>query len=228
MRDHICEAAKVASRAAGIKRALGIFASLEWAFGTERAELDFDDLRGDGARPGVSGIYVLMQRGALGCQIDGGGKSRPAHDAEVIANAVAALPVQFGGRGMAVQIATLARAGARPDYAPNPRPRCAPRDVRGTKHGVFAVTEKIGTVETLHRGRKVVHDLLICPVTYCDTADEVAQVREGYTAWWLALDHLRAQLIAQGGFDKLVITDAMPPRRPWAVRPSLRQAMFAA
>lgn len=201
-------------------RQMGILAALEWAFGTEHAQLDFDDWT-QGAD--VSGIYVLMQRGALGCQIDGGGRSRPAHDAEVIASALSVLPSNLGGRGMAAQIAALARTGARPDWRPNPRPRCAPRDWRGTKHGRFAVTEKMGTVVTQHRGRKVSHDVLVCPITYFDTADEVAQLRAQYCAWWAALDWLRSRF-ADGfhDFDRVAITDDIPPKRPWTVPPSRR------
>lgn len=209
--------------AAPLLRQMGVLAALEWAFGPECAQLDFDDLAQDGARPGVSGIYVLMQRGALGCQIDGGGKSRPAHDAEVIAAALAALPDRLGGRGMAAQIAALARAGVQPDWCPNPRPRCEPRDWRNTKHGRFAVTEKYGTVVTQHRGQKTTHDVLICPITYFDTASEVAQIRAGYAAWWASLDWLRSWLVdGFHDFDRIVITNDMPPKRPWAVRPSRR------
>lgn len=196
-------------------REMGVVAALTWAFATEKAQLEFDDMARDGARPGVSGIYVMMQRGALGCQIDGGGHSRPAHDAEVIANMLAGMPERLGGRAMAAHIAALARADATPDWKPNPQPRCVPQGWRGTRHGNFATTRKIGTVTLRSRGRDVTHEIFECPVTYVDSADEVAQIRAGYHAWWDAVNWLRAALIGHNACDRLRITEDMPPRDPW-------------
>ena len=68
-------------------REISIKAALEWAFGLEHAQLDFDDLRPDGHRPGRDTIATLMDRGVLGCQIDGGGRSRSSDDAEIIGHA---------------------------------------------------------------------------------------------------------------------------------------------
>lgn len=198
------------------RRAMPILQALEWALQREHADVDFDDLGQDGTRPGVSSVYVLMQRGALGCQIDGGGKSRPHHDAQVIANALADLPKALGGRAMAAQIAAMLRAGARPDWRPNARPRCAPREWRNTKHGPFAATERVGTAITHHRGRRIEHDVLACPITYIDTPQELADLRRAYAAWWRALDHLRSALTNHPALDRIAITAEMPPARPWA------------
>lgn len=66
------------------KRALSVRQALEWAFGAERASVDFDELN-DGP-PATDTIWRLMQRGLLGCRIDGGGRSLPHDDAEVIAS----------------------------------------------------------------------------------------------------------------------------------------------
>ena len=76
------------------RRALGVQQVLEWAFRTEKARLELpeppDPERDEGLGFGLE--YVLMQRAALGCRIDGG-RYKPdssAHeDAEVIAATVA-------------------------------------------------------------------------------------------------------------------------------------------
>ena len=194
-------------------RAMGIRVALEWAFGVEHAGLDFDDLRPDGARPGVSTIWVMIHRGQLGCQIDGGGRSRAADDAETIAIAVANLPVALGGRAMAAEIAALARAGLAPDWMPDARPRCVPCEWRNTKHGLFARAEVVRVETTLYRGRKVEHDVLACPVTFVPTSQQIAAARRRYLDWYGALLHLRADL--GHALARIRLTDAMPPLTPW-------------
>ena len=56
------------------KRALGVQQILEWAFRIEKAQLELPEPpnpeRGEGFGFGLE--YVLLQRAALGCQIDGG------------------------------------------------------------------------------------------------------------------------------------------------------------
>lgn len=199
----------------GGKRAMSIRAALEWAFGVEHARLDFDDLAPQGARPGVSTIWVMMQRGQLGCQIDGGGSSRAADDAETIAIALANLPVALGGKPRAAEIATLARAGLAPDWMPDASPRCVPREWRNTKHGIFAKTEVVRVETVLYRGRKTDHDVLACPVTFVPTGQQIAMARRRYLDWYGALLHLRADL--GRALTRIRLTDAMPPLTPWRV-----------
>ena len=58
---------------ATIKRALGVQAALEWAFRVEKAQLELPppkDVVEEGFGFGLE--YVLMQRAALGCKVDGG------------------------------------------------------------------------------------------------------------------------------------------------------------
>lgn len=93
------------------RKALTIREAVEWAFATERARLDFDDDKPDPVRPSVAPIWTMMQRGALGCKIDGGGRNPPAADADAIAGALARLPRDMGGKLTAVRVAELARAG---------------------------------------------------------------------------------------------------------------------
>lgn len=200
----------------GGKRAMSIRAALEWAFGVEHARLDFDDLAPQGARPGVSTIWVMMQRGQLGCQIDGGGSSRAADDAETIAIALANLPVALGGKPMAAEIATLARAGLAPDWMPDASPRCVPREwTKENQYGAFAKTVVIETITTQHRGRKAQFQVLACPVTFVPSAQQIGMARRRYLDWYGALLHLRADLAR--ALTQIRLTDAMPPLTPWRV-----------
>ncbi|MDO8982754.1 hypothetical protein [Cypionkella sp.] len=197
------------------KREMSIKAALEWAFGTEHAQLDFDDAP-QGARPGMSTIWLMMQRGALGCQIDGGGASKVADDADAIAGALAGLPVALGGKAMAADMAAWARAGGEPEWAINMTPRCVPRQwSRDNQFGAFAKTVVIETLEVAgKRGRRARFDVLACPVTYVPTASQIAMVRRRYLGWRLALHHLRGALV--GVLDNITLTDEMPLSAPWS------------
>lgn len=195
-------------------REISIKAALEWAFGLEHAQLDFDDLRPDGHRPGRDTIATLMDRGVLGCQIDGGGRSRSSDDAEIIANAVAVLPIALGGRAMAVSIAEWARAGVAPDWMPDARTRCVPREWRNTKHGYFARAEVVAVEAVIHRGRKIEHQVLACAVTYTPSAQQIGMARRRYLDWYGALLHLRHSL-AQQQLTRIALNDLMPPLTPW-------------
>jgi hypothetical protein len=86
-----------------VKRALGVQAALEWAFRVEKAQLELpppQDVVEEGFGFGLE--YVLMQRAALGCKVDGGQHKMGSYtheDAEVIAATVAGIagfaPVRF-------------------------------------------------------------------------------------------------------------------------------------
>lgn len=198
----------------GNKREMSIKQALEWAFGTEHAQLDFDDLRPEGYRPGRDTIATMMDRGALGCQIDGGGHSRSADDAEAIANVVAALPVAQGGKAMAISIAEWARAGMVPDFMPDATPRVVPREWRSTKHGYFAKAEVVSVETLIYRGRKIEHQVLACPITFSPSAQQISMARRRYLDWYGALLHLRYAIGVQG-LAHVRLTDAMPPLSPW-------------
>jgi hypothetical protein len=87
--------------------------------------------------------------------------------------------------------------------------------MRATKHGDFAKTKVIGTVTVKFRGRDVVHDLVVCPVTYVDMPEEVGAVRRDYMRWWSALDYLRRHLSVDRSLERVQITAAMPAAMPW-------------
>lgn len=201
--------------AAPVKRALSVVKALEWAFAVEQVSIEFDEVNPDAYTVGCDPIWRMMRQAELGCRVQGGGVSPRADDAEVIASIVARLPVANGGKGMALQVAHHARACSVPDPLVGAVPRVVPRDGwRLTKHGEFARTEVVGQVETVYRGRKAVHDLVACPVSYSPSAAQISAARRGYLDWWGALLHLRHEL-ATCGLATLDLTQDMPPMTPW-------------
>ena len=200
-------------RAADGRRLMSIRAALEWAFGTECARLDFEDRH---YRDQVSTIWVMIQRGNLGCKVDGGGHSAPADDADIIAGAVAALPEAHGGRAMAARIAEMAAGCLVPDAMVGAVPRCVPTGwERGSRHGQFAETEKLGKIEYVDRGRRRLADVVVCPVSYTPTWSQIHAARRFWLQWWGALLHLQTELQGQGGLASIALTPTMPPMTPW-------------
>jgi hypothetical protein len=197
-------------------RDISILGLIEWAFQRECASLDFDELASTaGERPSVSPLWMLMQRHNLGCTVDGGGRSDPHPDADIVASALAALPDARGGRRMGIWIAELARAGLRPDWMDGAVTRCVPVDTHINRHGVRAKSEPCGAIEVISRGRKVQVELRWCPITFTPTAQQIASARRAYLKWWDALHELRFQFQCYGGLTAWRVTDTMPPRTPW-------------
>ena len=95
-----------------LKGAMSIQQALEWAFGVEKAQLELPE-PSDPERAHRSGFgleYVLIQRAALGCKVDGGQHKIGGYtheDAEVIAATVAGIPDHLGGKRMAIRVAEL-------------------------------------------------------------------------------------------------------------------------
>ena len=202
------------------KREMNIQQALEWAFGKERAQLELpgrpDLERGQGQGFGLE--YVLMQRAALGCKVDGGQHKMGSYthaDAEVIAATVAGIPDNLGGIRMAIRITELARAGLTPDWMPGVVPRCVPVETRQNQHGVRAVTEVVGTERVLTRGKWRTVEVLVCPVTWRPHPEQIESARRGYEDWWQALDWVRDGLMAGGMLREVEVTAAMPKVRPW-------------
>ena len=97
------------------KRSMPVQQALEWAFGKEKAELELperpDPDRGQGFGFGLE--YILIQRAALGCKIDGGQHkvgSYTHEDAEVVAAIVAGMPDSLGGKRLLVMHGMLRRS----------------------------------------------------------------------------------------------------------------------
>ena len=201
------------------KRALGVQAALEWAFGVEKAQLELPPLK-DLAEEGFGfGLeYILLQRAILGCKIDGGQHKIGSYthpDAEVIAATVAGMPNSLGGIRMAIQVAELARAGMTPDWMPGVVPRCVPMEIKNNQHGERATTIVVGTERVKTRGKWRTVDVLACPVTWRPHPEQIASARRGYQDWWQALDWVREGLIAGRMLREAAVTEAMPKVRPW-------------
>lgn len=201
------------------RRALGVQAALEWAFGKEKAQLELprpEDVTEEGFGFGLE--YVLLQQAILGCQIDGGQHKLDSFthpDAEVIAATVAGMPERLGGIRMAIRVTELARAGMTPDWMPGAVPRCVPVEVKHNQHGERAVTMVVGTERVLTRGKWRTVELLACPVSWRPHPEQITSARRGYEDWWQALDWIRDGLIAGGMLREVEVTASMPRARPW-------------
>ncbi len=202
------------------KRALGVQAALEWAFRIEKAQLELSPLKDvpeEGFGFGLE--YVLLQRAALGCKVDGGQYKMGSYthpDAEVIAATVAGMPDSLGGIRMAIRVAELARAGLTPDWMPGVVPRCVPVETKRNQHGERAVTKIVGTERILLRRRWRTVDVLACPVTWRPHPEQMASARSGYEDWWQALDWVRGGLLVGGMLRDIAVTAVMPKVRPWS------------
>jgi hypothetical protein len=205
------------------KRSMPVQQALEWAFGKEKAELELPDRpdpeRGPGFGFGLE--FVLLQRAALGCQIDGGQHKlgRYSHaDAEVIAATVAGMPDGLGGKRMAIRVAELARAGMTPDWMPGVVPRCVPVETKNNQHGERATTIVVGTERVKTRGKWRTVELLACPVAWRPHPEQIASARRGYEEWWDALDWVRDGLVASGLLREVEVLAALPKVCPWEAK----------
>jgi hypothetical protein len=195
--------------------------ALEWAFRVEHAQLELpepsDPERGQGFGFGLE--YVLMQRAALGCKIDGGQYKMGDYtheDAEVIAATVSGMPDDLGGKRMAIRVAELARAGMTPDWMPGVVPRCVPVDIKRNRHGDRAVTIVVGTERVLVKGKWRTMEVRACPVTYRPDARQIEAARRDYSDWWKALAWVRDGLKVGGMLREVEVVEGMPKARPWA------------
>ncbi len=211
-RIHIRDGAKA-------KRKLGVQAALEWAFRVEQAQLELPpplDVTEEGFGFGLE--YVLLQRAALGCKVDGGKHKMGSYthpDAEVIAATVAGMPDRLGGILMAIRVAELARAGLTPDWMPGAVPRCVPVEVKRNQHGDRATTIVVGTEWVLNRGKWRTVEVLACPVTWRPHPEQIAAARRGYEEWWQALDWVRDGLLSGRMLNEVEVAAAMPKVAPW-------------
>ncbi len=199
-----------------VRREISIQRLLEWAFADECASIDFEDegTLAQGYR-NVGTEWVLMQRCLIGCTIDGGGRSAPDHDADLVAAAVACLPEGCGGRRMAVHLAELARARRMPEAYVGVEQRCEPVGWHVNPHGRRAVTEHLGYLDDRSGRKPRRHDVRVCPVVYRPAADQIAAARRNYLLWWSALLDLRITFQIQNDMSRWSVSDVMPPRRPW-------------
>jgi hypothetical protein len=203
-----------------VKRAMGVQQALEWAFRVEKAQLGLperpDPERGQGYGFGLE--YVLLQRAALGCKVDGGQHKIGGYtheDAEVIAATVAGMPDSLGGKRMAIRVAELARAGLTPDWMPGAVPRCVPVELKRNRHGDRATSEVVGTERVLVKGKWRSVEVRACPVRFSPDQRQIDGARQAYEDWWQALGWVRDGLIEGEMLREVDVTAAMPALQPW-------------
>jgi hypothetical protein len=201
------------------KRSMSVQQALEWAFRVEKAQLELPlqkDVTEEGFGFGLE--YVLLQRAALGCQVDGGQYKLGGYtheDAEVIAATVAGMPDNLGGKRMAIRVAELARAGITPDWMPGAVSRCVPVEMKRNQHGERSTTIVVGTERVLSRGKWRSVEVRACPVTFRPDAGQIEAARRAYEEWHDALGWVRDGLAEGGMLREVDVTAAMPKGRPW-------------
>jgi hypothetical protein len=207
------------------KRSVSIKQLLEWVFQREKANLDFSDagMLGGQPLPSVGVEYLMIEQAKLGCRVDGGGKSEPHPDADLVTDALVMLPEGVGGRGMAMMIVELAKTGRAPDWMPGAKPRLVPVDTYYNQHGTFAKTVDAKNValsawKTSKRRNKngvMVEEVSkCCPVVARPSADLIARCRREYLQWVLALLELRTTFQYRG-LSAFEVTDELPDAQPW-------------
>jgi hypothetical protein len=216
-------------------RAMSIEAALHWAFAVEKARVDFDQYGVyEFDHLGVDPLWRGMQMKRLGTSVDGGGFSDPAVDAQIIAAAVEALPIdafdelgqyhtgraltEGDRRALILQMVEMARAGIAPDWGKSDRLAlvCSGWDWDEKAKDFVAGTAKIGSLWRWHdRKRRRWREVrgVICPITETGSAAGIAAKRWIYMAWYGALLHLLGAL--QGYLHTIELTDTLPDMSPW-------------
>ncbi|WP_067291327.1 hypothetical protein [Sulfitobacter sp. EhC04] len=212
------------------KRQLSVRMALEWAFMTECAQLDLNDGKAEHVKA-IGTEYVLMQRMKLGgIRIDGGGRSFPHRDADLIAAGLTRLAMMPGRIRLAISVAEHARAGRVPDWMPGAVAKMEPaewmprRGFAMKPMGKSVVIRRYNRyVETPHPKnpkhkirRRVKVEESWCPCVWSLHPQEIRTARADYTRWVVALEWLREYLRTSVDLDTIEITDHLPPHRPWA------------
>lgn len=197
-------------------RTMSIQQALVWTFRRECARLVTPgEIEREDMRPDVSTVWIMIQRGAVGCKVDGGGRSDPHEDAEAIAGVVSTLPEHLGGFRMATTIAELARADMEPDWLVGAKARCVPMFPTRNAYGVHAKVETRETISYKARGRTYKRKVEFCRVTYSPSPAFIASQRRRYAEWRNALEELAAVLRSVQVLRRIRINDQLPPAEPW-------------
>jgi hypothetical protein len=203
----------------GAKLPVGVWDLICWAFQRGGGRLDWnEEATGFVEMQAWDTIAKLEAINKLGCRVQGGGRSEPDHDADVVTSTLAVLPVRCGGRRMAVNIAEYARSGRMPEW------RCEqkvePVEWVQNRYGRFGKVADSrdfgGWPPQARQGRKgVIYEPVMCvPVHIVPSAAVVAAARRHYLDFYLALLEVKSALEISH-LTRFEITDAMPPRTPW-------------
>jgi hypothetical protein len=208
------------------KRALSVQAALTWAFRDECASLDFGEIETlTGEASGFGMEYVMIEQARLGCRVDGGGRSDPHSDAEVIASTVSALSIGSGGKWMANRIAECAQRSEGFEWGRGRVSKYVPVETRFNQHGERAKKAMAHEYDPQcgwqpwqrqNRKGKMVRAVSYCtPVVFSPSGAQVAAWRRGYLNWWGALFEIANELNRFNGLSTITLTETMPPLRPW-------------
>jgi len=218
------------------KRKMSIRMALEWAFMTEYANLDLgDDLTK--TQVGVDTLYKLIERNRLGfVRIDGGGKSMPHDDAELISASLTKLAMQKSNRRLALMVGDCARLGRPVDWMEGAVPKIEPAEWkprRGYSKGDMAKEEVLrrytiavkvphpkNPEKTVTRRTKV--EETHCPCIWTTSLQEIETARADYSKWVSALRWLRDDLRANWDLQTIELTDHLPIHQPWIDRVNLQ------
>jgi hypothetical protein len=204
------------------REVISIKGLLEWAFATECATLDYDEIGvalGIGL-PSVGMEYRIGEGLALGKEPGlcvrpdtSFGRSYPHDDAEIVAT-ILRNAVSFN---MAVRVAELARACRVPGWDLG-QPVLQPREWGKRNHlGRYGKAEVYREVSTIVRGRKRVRKEYWTPCVWVPSAPQIAAARRGYLDWWGALLSVMGDL-RHVDLSRFVLSDVMPPMEPWKQR----------
>lgn len=189
---------------------------LEWAFATECASLDFDDIASE-TRVSAGAEYAIMRQLSLGKRRGEGvrvdtsfGRSDPHPDADVVVSLMrACLPW-----GLAVDMARLARCRSVPRWDLGPHriePVCWGKP---NQYGQQAKVEVLTRVKYVARGRARHRDVPWCPVRVVPSVAQIAAARRGYLDWWGGLLSVLGALRGVD-LDLFEVSAALPPMEPW-------------
>lgn len=210
------------------RRSIDIWGLIVWAFQREAAQLDL-------AREGfatrcsegfgyASMTAIIAEHEQLGCRVDGGGRSDPHPDADLVAAALSILPEGCGGQRMALTIVEHARANTLPDW--RVETSIVPREWISNQHGHLAKTADAAGLgvsgwpaqERINRKGVCVADAVkYCPVVVRGSAAVVASRRRQWLLFRTALLELRTTFQYGNDLTSWVVSDHLPPLRPWAV-----------
>ncbi|SLN77568.1 hypothetical protein OCH7691_04462 [Oceanibacterium hippocampi] len=205
-----------------VKTAVDIEDLVIWTYQAQRADVIegwSDSREGDWLAGGNRTIEaVLIERGAIGCEIDTSpvpASSRLHPDAEAIHEAVT-------GLGSRIEIGLLiqhGRAGTRPDWLPAARTRIVPAEMRWSRRH----REYRPRIE-YDRNRNPV----CCPVRIVDHPQKIEAARTVYAIWREALADLAEVFrLHPARLRDHAVAGPRAPARPWeaASAPAGRDAM---
>lgn len=208
--------------AADGREIVGVRQLLEWAFASECAQLDYDEVgeASGGVRPALDSCERVRQQLELGARQGEGvrvdrsfGRSLPHNDAEMVAT-VLRNSVRWS---LAIEVASYARARRVPRWDLGPQ-RVVP--VEWSKRNQLGVMGKATVCQTVSywcRGRLRKRDELWVPVKLEPSTASVAAARRDYLEWWGALLDVWS-VLRRLDLELFVVADAMPPMEPWKKR----------